>query len=63
MDNKQKGNLAIASAIKHKFLPSTGDNCSPVEESTGDNFPNSAKPLEDDNAEPIPDKIGAGVET
>ena len=45
------------------LLPSAGDNCSPVEESTGDNFPNSVKPLEDGNAEPIPGKIGAGVET
>jgi hypothetical protein len=34
------------------FLPDTGDHCSPAEESAGDNFPNSAKPLEGGNAEP-----------
>jgi len=122
MDNKQKGNLAIASAIKHfvsvgytvsiplsdtakydliverdgtflavqckyagyegnpgiytvnvgresswakwerYFLPSTGDICSPTEESVGENSSKSVKPLEDGNAEPNPSS-GVGVET
>ncbi len=36
------------------ILPKPGDNCSPVEESTGENFPNSVKPSGDGNAEPVP---------
>lgn len=36
------------------LLPMHGDNCSPVEESTGENFPNSANPSGDGNAEPVP---------
>jgi len=34
------------------FLPEPSENCSPIEESIGDNFSNSVKPLEDGNAEP-----------
>ncbi len=34
------------------LLPDPGEYCSPVEESTGDNFPNSAKPAEGGDAEP-----------
>jgi hypothetical protein len=43
------------------LLLSAGDNCSPVEESAGENFPNSVKPSGDGNAEPVP--IRDGVET
>jgi hypothetical protein len=60
MDNKQKGNLAVASAINYLLL-SAGDNCSPAEESVGENFPNSVKPSGDGNAEPVPS--WDGVET
>jgi hypothetical protein len=37
-------------------LPSTGDNCSPTEESVGVNSSNSVKPPEDGNAEPNPSR-------
>ena len=60
MDNKHKGNLAVASAINYLLL-STDDVCSPAEESAGENFPNSVKPPGDGNAEPVP--IRDGVET
>jgi len=43
-------------------LPSTGGNCSPTEESVGENSSTSVKPLEDGNAEPNP-LSGVGVET
>ena len=36
------------------FLLDAGDNCSPTEESVGENSSNSAKPLGDGNAEPSP---------
>ncbi len=36
------------------ILPSTGDDCSPAEESAGDNSSNSANPSGDGNAEPSP---------
>jgi len=35
-------------------LSRAGDNCSPAEESAGENSSNSAKPLRDGNAEPSP---------
>lgn len=44
------------------LLQGTGDHCSPTEESVGENSSNSAKPVEDGNAEPSP-LIGEGVET
>ncbi|MBU0494742.1 MAG: hypothetical protein KKA73_15270 [Chloroflexi bacterium] len=36
------------------LLQDAGDNCSPTEESVGENSPNSAKPAEGGNAEPSP---------
>ena len=36
------------------FLPETGDDCSPTEESVGEHSSNSAKPSGDGNAEPSP---------
>jgi hypothetical protein len=41
---------------------STGDYCSPTEESAGENSSNSAKPVRDGNAEPSPG-FREGVET
>ncbi len=43
------------------LLLSNGDDCSPAEESAGENFPNSVKPSGDGNAEPVLPKDG--VET
>jgi hypothetical protein len=43
-------------------LSGIGRNCSPTEESVGDNPSNSAKPMRDGNAEPSP-SFGEGVET
>jgi hypothetical protein len=36
------------------FLPETGDDCSPTEESVGEHSSNSVKPSGDGNAEPSP---------
>jgi len=38
------------------ILPSTGDECSPTEESVGENSSNSVKPQEGGNAEPSPEQ-------
>lgn len=58
MDNKLKGNLAVASAISHfiweQYLLSTGNNCRSIEESIEQFSSKSVKPLEDGNAEPSP---------
>ena len=48
------GRVTKCSKWEQYILPKPGDNCSPVEESTGENFPNSVKPSGDGNAEPVP---------
>lgn len=48
------GRTSKWSKWENYLLRDTGDYCSPAEESAGENFPNSAKPLGDGNAEPVP---------